>query len=150
MTCLLTFVRLLHGVMFGYDSLFRFAHKLSAKPLLLRLLRPILTSSLHSLIHASCIQHSANNSVTEVYIFHTAPSKHNYRVLLKGVTDTGNVGGDFHTVSESNACNFADGGVRLSWSLGSHFGAYTTLKRSVEHNWTVFQNVKRACQSRRF
>ena len=65
----------------------------------LRSLCAILGAGLHSSVHALSIKSAANDVITHTgEVFNTTAAHHYYRVLLKIVTDAGNIGGHFHTV----------------------------------------------------
>ncbi len=116
----------------------------------LRSLGAILTASFHSFINASCIQNSTDNSVTEVYILYTTSTEKHNGVFLKGVTDTRDVGRNFHTIGKTYAGDLSDSGVWLTGSLCGYLSTNASFKWREEFYWSVFQNVKGSRQSRRF
>jgi hypothetical protein len=70
-------------------------------------------------------------------------------VFLEIVTHSWDISGNFETVSEANASNLADSGVRLLWGLGSDFDANTTLERSREITRPVLNRIESTSQSNR-
>ena len=60
-------------------------------------------------------------------VLDTAAANHNDGVLLQVVADTGNVGGHFVTVGETNTGDLTQSGVRLLRSRGTHSGADAAL-----------------------
>ena len=59
----------------------------------------------------------------------SAPYKNN-AVLLKVVSDSGNVRRDLGAVCETNSCDLSHGRVRLLGSSGLNRGAYASLLRA--------------------
>ena len=60
-------------------------------------------------------------------VLDTAAANHNDGVLLQVVADTGNVGGHFVTVGETDTGDLTQSGVRLLRSRGTHSGADAAL-----------------------
>ncbi len=112
-------------------------------------LRSVLASAFHSLVHTGGIQNTANDGIAEVHVLYAAAAENDDGVFLEGVADAGNVGRHFHAVSQTDAGDFSDGGVRLSRGFGCNLGANAAFERSVKKNGVVFQYVERARQSRR-
>ena len=82
--------------------------------LLLRALRAVLGTALHTALHALRIQSAADDVVTHTgEVLDTAAADHDHRVLLQRMTDTGNVGGDLVAVGQADTGDLTQSGVRL-------------------------------------
>jgi len=77
-------------------------------------------------------------------ILHAAAAEQDDGVFLQVVSHTRNIG--LHTVRQTNASNLTNSGVRLSWGLGGHLGADTSLERRRIVGWAVLKSIKTAGQ----
>jgi hypothetical protein len=62
-------------------------------------------------------------------VTNTSTTDKNNGVLLKVMTDTGDVGSSFHSVGKSYSCNLTKRGVRLLGSCSSNLGANASSLR---------------------
>ena len=62
-------------------------------------------------------------------VTYSSASDKNYRVLLKVVSDSGNVGGRLKSVGKSYSCDLTERGVRLLRAGGRYLCAYASLLR---------------------
>jgi hypothetical protein len=86
---------------------------------------------------------------TRKVTYSTSSDKH-YRVLLKVVSDTGNVANCFKTVSEFNFCNFTKSGVRLLRRGRVNLSANASFLRCAEIGLSLFKRVEALLESRSF
>ena len=75
-------------------------------------------------------------------VTNTTTTDKNDRVLLKVVTDTGDIGSSFHTVGESYSGDLTKSRVRLLGGYGSNLGANASLLRCAEVSLLVLKSVK--------
>jgi len=70
---------------------------------LLGLTSTVLRATLLSVFHTQRIKGTPYNSVTDTRkVFYSTTTNKNNRVLMKVVTDTGDIGGDFNACGEAN------------------------------------------------
>jgi len=97
-----------------------------------RTLGAVFGAGLHPLRDALRIQSSANDVVTDAReVFDTAASDKDDAVLLKVVSDTGDVAGGFNPVAEADPRDLAKRGVRLFGRRGTDGRADASLLRAV-------------------
>src|ERR1700727_1074971 len=76
--------------------------------------------------HADRVQSAAHYVIAHTgQILYTAAADEHDRVLLQVVADTGDIGGDFHTVGQANAGDLTQRRVRLLGGLRVNAGADT-------------------------
>ena len=65
------------------------------------------------------------------------------------MADTGDVGGYFHTISQTDPGDFSDGGVWFFGSFGRNFSSHSSLEGGVKKYRTVLDSIETARQSNR-
>ena len=96
--------------------------------LFLRTLCSVLGATLLTVCNTLSIESTTNNVITYTgQVTNTATADKNYRVLLKVVSDTGNIGSSFHSVGKSYSGNLTKSRVRLLGGNGSNLGANASL-----------------------
>ena len=96
--------------------------------LLLRSLCAVLGTALVTVCYALCVKGSADDVVTYTgKVSNSSASDKYYRVLLKVVSDTGNVGGCIESVGKSYSCDLTERGVRLLGAGSRYLGANASL-----------------------
>src|SRR5207253_7337163 len=81
---------------------------------LLRPLRPVLRSTLAPVLDADRVQRTAHDVIADAgKILDASAADQHDRMLLKIVSDSGNVGGDLDAVGEPNARHLAQRRIRL-------------------------------------
>lgn len=103
-----------------------------------------------ALIKTGGVELAAHYLITDVDVLHAAGAHNNDRVLLKIVSFSGDIGGDFLSVGEAHAGDFSDSRVRLPRRRGGYFGAHAALKGAGVEDGAVFERVETALESRRF
>jgi hypothetical protein len=132
-----------------YIHLFGKAHFMRGL-LALRTLGTVLGTSLHTALNTLGIQRTTDDVVTNAgQVLYTTAADHNHRVLLQGMTDTGNVSGDLVTVSQTDTSDLTQSGVRLLGGSGSHGGADATLLRGGQVGLLVLQRIQALLHSGR-
>lgn len=109
----------------------------------------VLTATFPTSFHAGAIKHTANNGITESYIFDAAAAEEDHRVLLKIVAHTRNIRRHFYAVRKAYAGDLADSRVRLLRCLCSDLHTYTTLERRGDIARSVLDRVECAGESDR-
>ncbi|KKU58643.1 MAG: hypothetical protein UX81_C0019G0005 [Parcubacteria group bacterium GW2011_GWA2_47_12] len=127
--------------MFRNCTLLRYTRKVQAKPLL-RLFHAVLAPSFAAILHAHGVKLAAHYRIAQVHILHAPAAHEDYRVLLQSVPNPRNVGGNFHTVREPNARDFADGGVRLARRFGCYLGAHAALEWRIKKHRLVPEHIE--------
>ena len=90
----------------------------------LRTLCSVLGAALHTVCNTLSIECTTDNMVTYTgQVTNTSTTDKNNRVLLKVVTDTGNVRCSFHSVCKSYSCDLTKRRVRLLRCCGCNLGA---------------------------
>ena len=90
----------------------------------------VLGAALLTVSNTLSIECTTNNVITYTgQVTNTSTTDKNNRVLLKVVTDTGDVGSSFHSVGKSYSCNLTKRGVRLLGSCSSNLGANASSLR---------------------
>ena len=96
-----------------------------------------------TILNTSGVKNAPYNVITDTnQVFNAATANHDHRVLLEGVADTGDIGGDFLTVSESDFGNFSESRVWLLRGRCLDERADTALKRRRKRNRAVFLGIK--------
>ena len=96
--------------------------------LFLRTLCSVLGASLLTVSNTLSIKSTADDMITYTgKVTDTAAADENYRVLLKVVTDTGNVCSCFHSVGKSYSGNLTKSRVRLLGAGCGNLCAYASL-----------------------
>lgn len=114
------------------------------------LLSPVFAPLLFSSFHAGGIKDPAHNMVAySRQILYSSASYYHNRVFLKIVTFSGDVGSNFHTVSQPHAGNLSQRRVRFFRRSSSNPCADPTLEWSPVLYRLIFKHIKPACQSRR-
>ncbi len=75
-------------------------------------------------------------------VTNTSTTDKNNGVLLKVMTDTGDVAGCFHTVGKSYSCDLTESRVRLLGSRSGNLGAYASSLRCRLVDRLVLESVK--------
>lgn len=107
----------------------------------------VLASSLPAGFDSGTVQNATDNRIAKTDILDATAAKQNYGVLLKVVSHSRNVGGDFHAIGQANASNLTDSGVRLLRGLGRNFDANTALERSREKYRMILDRIEGTRQS---
>ena len=96
--------------------------------LLLGSLCAVLGTALVTVCNALCVQRTTDDVVTYTrQVTNSSASDQNDRVLLKVVSDSGNVGGCVQAVGQSYSCDLTKRGVRLLGAGGRYLGANASL-----------------------
>src|SRR5450631_3509654 len=113
-------------------------------------------ATLFAVGHADRVQSAAHHVVADTgQILYTATADEHDRVLLQVVSDAGNVGGDFHTVGQTNAGDLTQRRVRLLGGLRVDAGADTAplgrplqgrRSRLVAHRNAAFSHELTKCR----
>jgi len=106
---------------------------LSAPPgPLFRSLGPVLRTPPVPAVYSRCIQSSSNDVVSNARkILDSPPPHQNNRVLLEGMTHSGDISVDFIAVRQPNAGHFTKSGVGLLGSRGKHAQAHSPPLRAL-------------------
>jgi len=116
----------------------------------LRSLRTVLGTTLHTALNTLGIERTADNVVTHArQVLDTAAADQHDRVLLKVVSDAGNVSGDFIAVRQADTSNLSQSGVRLLGGRGSDCGADTSLLGRRQIGGAILEGVDTLLQCRR-
>src|SRR3989344_83898 len=115
----------------------------------LRLLITILRTALASLLSPGSIKHATYYGVAQPHVFHSAASQEYYRVFLEIVSLTGDIGSNFRTVSETDASNLTNSGVRLLGGLGSYLSSYSSLEGGIIGDRAILESIETAGKSHR-
>ena len=111
--------------------------------LLLRTLCSVLGAALLTVCNTLSIKRTANDVVTYTgEVTNSSASDKNYRVLLKVVSDSGNVGGCLKSVCKSYSGDLTERGVRLLRAGCGYLCAYASLLRCGGVSCFVGQCVK--------
>ena len=98
--------------------------------LLLGTLCSVLGAALFTVCDTLGIKGTTDNVITYTgQVTNTSTTDKNNRVLLKVVTDTGDIRSSFHSVGKSYSRNLTKSRVRLLGSYGSNLGAHASLLR---------------------
>ena len=121
---------------------------LRGRRILLRTLITVARARGATFLYTARIQLAANDGVLDTNILHPASAKHHHRVLLQVVTFAGDVGGHFHAVSETNASDLTDSGVRLARCLSRHLRANAAFERRRIKSGAILERIKTASERR--
>ena len=111
--------------------------------LLLRTLCSVLGAALFTVCNTLGIKRTTNNVITYTgKVTNTSATDKNDRVLLKVVTDTGDVAGSFHTVGESYSGDLTKSRVRLLGGGRSNLGANASLLRRAKIGIRILESVE--------
>ena len=117
--------------------------------LFLRTLCSVLGASLLTVSNTLSIKSTADDMITYTgKVTDTAAADENYRVLLKVVTNTGNVCSCFHSVGKSYSGNLTKSRVRLLRCYGSNLGANASLLGRALVSCFVAKSVKASLKHR--
>ncbi len=117
--------------------------------LLLRTLCSVLGAALLTVCNTLCIKCTADNVVTNTgQVTNTSAADKNNRVLLKVVTDTGDIGSSFHTVGKSYSGDLTKSRVRLFRCYGCNLGANASLLRSGFVGRSIVKRIEASLKSR--
>ena len=96
--------------------------------LFLRTLCSVLGAALLTVSNTLGIERTTNNVITYTgKVTNTSATNKHYRVLLKVVADTGNVGSSLHSVGESYSGDLTKSRVRLLGGYGCYLSANASL-----------------------
>jgi hypothetical protein len=90
---------------------------------LLGFLGSVFGAALFSVLNAYRIQGATDDVIPNAWeVFDPSSANEHYRVLLKVVTNSGNVGGHFNSIGQSHSGNLPKGGIRFfgSGSIDSY------------------------------
>ena len=124
--------------------------KSEAYLLSLRTLCSVLGAALLTVCNTLSIERTANNVVTYTgQVTNTSATDKNNRVLLKVVTDTGDVGRSLHTVGKSYSRYLTKSRVGLLGSYGSNLGANSSSLRRRLVDGSMLKSIKAFLKRRR-
>ena len=131
-----------------YINLFGKAFSVLQILLLLGTLGAVLGTALHTALNTLGIQSTADDVVTDAgEVLDTAAADHDHRVLLQGVADTGDIGGDFVAVGQTHTGDLTQSGVGLLGGRGSDGGADASLLGRRQVGGLGLQGVQTELQS---
>ena len=113
------------------------------KLLLLGSLCAVLGTALVTIGNTLCIKGTANDVITYTgQVTNSSASDKNYRVLLKVVSDSGNVSCCIKSVGKSYSCDLSERGVRLLRAGSRYLGSNASLLRRRLIGCYVIERVK--------
>jgi len=122
---------------------------ITPEKLLLGSLCAVLGTALLTVCDALCVKGTTDDVITYTgEVTYTSASDQDHRVLLKVMTDTGDVGGSLHAVGQTNSCDLTKSGVRLLRAGGGNLGANASLLRGRLIGRRVGQGVKAVLEHR--
>jgi len=105
---------------------------------------------LFPVVHACGIESAANDVITNARkVLNPTTAYENDAVLLKVMSDSSDISGNFDTVRQANTSVFPKSGVRFFWRHRSYTGANTAFLRSAEIRFHAFQGVEASLKRRR-